>query len=150
VLESGTELNENVLDFPALPSFDGALVAVEMVASYGMPVGREVFETVLFTGRLVERADAWRHPTQLVYRKDVKLYLCQSARAKDANIKQALIDLLGPVGTKAQPGPLYGVKGHTWSALAVAAYADAHPENVEPVADRAGNGGLLLTPKRTT
>lgn len=23
------------------------------------------------------------------------------------------------VGTKAKPGPLYGVKGHSWSALAV-------------------------------
>jgi hypothetical protein len=44
-------------------------------------------------------------------------------RAKDANIRQALLDLIGPQGTKAQPGPTYGIKSHTWAALAVAVYA---------------------------
>jgi hypothetical protein len=44
-------------------------------------------------------------------------------RAKDANIRQALIDKIGPQGTKAQPGPTYGIKSHSWAALAVAVYA---------------------------
>jgi len=44
-------------------------------------------------------------------------------KAKDANIRQALIDKLGPVGTKKSPGPLWGVKSHIWSALAVAVTA---------------------------
>jgi hypothetical protein len=98
------------------------IFAIEMVASYGMPVGREVFETVRWIGRFQQ---AWRDPetVRFVYRKDVKLHLCGSARAKDANIRQALIDKLGPVGTKAVPGPLYGVKSHIWSALAVAVTA---------------------------
>ena len=97
-------------------------LAIEMIASYGMPVGREVFETCVWIGRFQQ---AWRAPDEvrLVYRRDVKLHLCGSPKAKDANIRQALIDKLGPVGTKAAPGPLYGVKSHAWAALAVAVTA---------------------------
>jgi hypothetical protein len=100
-------------------------LAIEMVASYGMAVGREVFETCVWIGRFQQ---AWHAPDEvrLVYRRDVKLHLCQSARAKDANIRQALIDSIGPQGTKKAPGPTYGVKSHAWAALAVAVTADAH------------------------
>ena len=95
-------------------------LAIEMVASYGMPVGAEVFQTVLWAGRFIERFDG---PHTLVYRKDVKLHLCQSPRANDATIRQALIDRFGgkeaAIGRKATPGPLYGIKGDVWSALAV-------------------------------
>lgn len=108
-------------------------LAVEMIASYGMPVGREVFETCVWIGQFAERwriAAAHWGPTPtleptLIYRRDVKLHLCGSARAKDANIRQALIDRYGPgkvaaIGRKASPGPLYGLTGDCWSALAVA------------------------------
>jgi len=88
------------------------VLAIEMVASYGMPVGREVFETVRWIGRFQQ---AWRDPETviLVYRQAVKLHLCKSARAKDSNIRQALLDRFGRTGTK-------GVTGHAWAALAVA------------------------------
>lgn len=94
--------------------------AIEMVASYGMAVGKEVFETVLWIGRFCE---AWEQsrgaPPLLVYRKDVKMHLCGSPRAKDPNIRQALLDKLGPQGTKKAPGPTYGIRSHAWAALAV-------------------------------
>ena len=98
------------------------ILAIEMVASYGMAVGREIFETVLWTGRFIE---AWGGPFELVYRRDVKIYLCSSARAKDGNIRQALIDRFGgtreaAIGVKKKKGPLYGVSGDLWAALAVA------------------------------
>lgn len=94
-------------------------LAIEMIASYGMAVGREVFETCVWVGRFQQ---AWRDPesVKLVYRRDVKLHLCGSVKAKDANIRQALIDLLGPQGTKKTPGPTFGVKSHAWAALGVA------------------------------
>ena len=99
-------------------------IACEMIASYGMPVGREVFETCLWVGRFIQVASEHR----LIYRKDVKMHLCNSVRAKDSNIRQALIDLYPAtgggktpqIGTKAKPGPLYGFKSHLWAALAVA------------------------------
>ncbi len=96
-------------------------LAIEMIASYGMPVGREVFETCVWIGRFIQ-ASASPNPG-LYYRKDVKLHLCGSPKAKDANIRQALIDLVGPQGTKKAPGPTYGIKSHSWAALAVAVYA---------------------------
>ena len=100
-------------------------VAIEMIASYGMAVGKEVFETCLWIGRMVQVAGPDR--VRLVYRKDVKMHVCGSPRAKDANIRQALIDRWGgkaeAVGTVKQPGPLYAVKSHAWAALAVAVTA---------------------------
>lgn len=101
------------------------LVAIEMIASYGMAVGKEVFETCLWIGRMVQVAGPER--VRLVYRKDVKMHVCGSPRAKDANIRQALIDKWGgkaeAVGTIKKPGPLHGVKSHAWAALAVAVTA---------------------------
>lgn len=95
-------------------------LAVEMVACYGMAVGREVFETCLTIGRIQEIWESKLLECTLVYRKDVKMHLCGSMKAKDPNIRQALIDRFGVVGTKKNPGPLYGVSSHLWSALAVA------------------------------
>lgn len=103
----------------------GSNIAIEMIASYGMAVGREVFETCLWIGRFMQAAGPDR--VRLVYRKDVKMHLCGSPRAKDANIRQALIDRWGgkaeAVGTVKKPGPLYGVKSHAWAALGVAVTA---------------------------
>ncbi|MFO0253402.1 MAG: hypothetical protein ACK52V_04730 [Betaproteobacteria bacterium] len=124
VLSSGVMGNDELIGMLREPTAFRALgvdrIAVEMIASYGMAVGREVFETCVWIGRFIE---AWKGQHELVYRQRVKLHLCQSPRAKDANIRQALIDRLGPQGTKKQPGPTYGVKSHAWAALAVAVTA---------------------------
>lgn len=117
VIESGVHDNDAVLGIVRSTPADE--IAIEMIASYGMAVGREVFETCVWIGRFVE---SWRSPksVRLVYRKDVKLHLCGSPRAKDPNIRQALIDLLGAPGTKKNPGQTYGVSSHAWAALGVA------------------------------
>ena len=112
--------NEDLLE--VLPRKGIGLLAVEMVASYGMPVGAEVFETCVWIGRFIER---WGHDFQLIPRAEVKLHLTNTRNAKDAHIRQALIDRFGPgkdraVGKKATPGPLYGLTGDCWSAQAVA------------------------------
>jgi len=131
VAAAGVMSNEELLAYLQRSHFyvNGYRLAVEMVASYGMPVGREVFETVRWIGRFQQ---AWHAPeaVELVYRKDVKMHLCGSPRAKDPNIRQALLDLFPrtgggktpQIGTKAKPGPLYGVSSHAWAALAVAVY----------------------------
>ena len=100
--------------------FLGCHVAIEMVASYGMPVGKEVFETCVWIGVFLEALMADIPSRHFVYRKEVKLNFCGSVKAKDANIRQALIDRFGEPGTKKNPGKLYGVKADIWSAVAVA------------------------------
>ena len=101
-------------------------LAVEMIASYGMAVGASVFETCTWIGRFEEAWAARRCESEMhrVKRHEVKMAVCHDSRAKDANIRQALLDRWGgkeqAVGTKKRPGPLYGVKKDIWAALAVA------------------------------
>ena len=132
MLENGLPVDFGILEnsdmLDRIRASDTAeVMAVEMIASYGMAVGREVFETCVWIGRFLQ---SWRDPDAvlLVYRKDVKIHLCGTTKAKDANIRQALLDsypatgggATPQVGTKSYPGPLYGVSSHVWPALAVA------------------------------
>jgi hypothetical protein len=94
-------------------------LVIEMIASYGMPVGKTVFDTCVHIGRFVQCYD---HPdrTHFLTRLDVKTHLCHSAKAKDSNVIQALKDRYGEKGTKKNPGVLYGISKDAWQALAVA------------------------------
>lgn len=71
-----------------------------MIASYGMPVGKEVFETCVWIGKFAEASGM---KESYIYRKDEKMNICHSMKAKDSNIRQALIDRFGVVGTKKNP-----------------------------------------------
>jgi hypothetical protein len=148
VYRDGKVVDSGVLDNPGMlerirsaATWDPRIhLAVEMIASQGLPVGASTFRTVWWIGRF---AEAWmavsgRLPVE-VYRRDVKLHLCGHVRAKDKNIRQALIDRYGgeggkdaAIGKKASPGPLFGVSSHAWSALAVA--VTAHETMIEPAA----------------
>lgn len=117
--------NEQLLDMLRKQhKLSGTYLAIEMVQSFGMAVGAEVFETCVAIGRFIE---AWGGAHRKIYRTTIKGHVCGSAKAKDANVRQALIDRYEPtgggkvpqIGTKKQPGPLYGFKSHLWSALAV-------------------------------
>lgn len=166
VLAHGWDLNETILNHylyekrADYQDFD--TLVIEDVTHMGMAVGRDVFETVRWSGRF----DADRTAV-FIDRKQVKLNLCGNPRAKDPNIRQAIIDRYGGDsvaigGKKCQackgkgwkgrsrppcpdchcnamhvepklvdiglqdrcgyehpPGPLHGVSGHVWSALAV-------------------------------
>ena len=108
IIDKGILNNTDLKVYVVPIEYINFIKAIEMVASYGMPVGKTVFETCVWIGRFDACEDA-----TLVYRKDVKMHLCGSMRAKDSNIRQALIDKLGKEVTK-------GVSKDVWSALAVA------------------------------
>ncbi len=113
--------NDQLLDDLRGMSTGYEAVVIEKVESFGMAVGVEVFETVFWAGRMAEAAQPLS--VHMLGRKAVKLHLCHSMRAKDSNIRQALIDRFGgpsAIGKKATPGPLYGIAGDVWSALAIA------------------------------
>ena len=96
-------------------------LVIEQIQSMGMAVGQEVFQTVWWAGRLYE---AWPNANRYqLPRRPIKLHLCGNMQAKDSNVRQALLDKFGgetAIGRKASPGPLYGLKGHEFAALAVA------------------------------
>jgi hypothetical protein len=122
--------NAQVLDYIRGQDSLADVVACEQVRSYGMAVGKEVFETVTWCGRFQEAVlGQWTAgiPWLYVPRLSVKLHLTGSPRAKDANIRQAILDRYPAtgggktpqVGTKSQPGPLFGVKSHIYAAIGV-------------------------------
>jgi hypothetical protein len=98
-------------------------VSMEWMECFGMAVGQETFRTVAGIGWFASLLSSFDRPLRLVPRRSVKMHLCNSMRAKDANVRQALIDRFGKVGTKKQPGKLYGVATHYWAALGVAVYS---------------------------
>lgn len=103
------------------------LVAVEMPKPF-RHVPPEVFDTVLIVGRLQEAAG----DVVLVPRATAAAHLGAKG---DAAVRRAIIDRFPAtgggktpqIGTKDQPGPLYGVSGDMWAALAVGLWAlDTH------------------------
>lgn len=120
VIDHGITCNDDVRMIVALDRLRPLIV--EGIACYGMPVGKETFDTCIWIGRFIE---AHLGNYALVYRPAVKMHLCHSMRAKDPMVRQALIDRFGPgkeaaIGRKKTPGPLYGISSHCWSAMAVA------------------------------
>lgn len=128
------KLSENYIDVA-----NWADVAIEMIAGMGMTVGQEVFDTCVWIGRFWETTlrvgDI--EPTK-IFRREEKLDLCGSLSAKDANIRQALVDRYAPgqpnfgKGTKKDPGFFYGFSADMWAAMAVAVtYFDKYIKGVK-------------------
>lgn len=120
-LSFGKEENQVVLTAVQHLSYDS--IVIERVASYGMAVGRDVFETCEWVGRFTQAA---RVPPDYVYRQEEKLHICGDSRAKDTNIRRALIDrfaqhdIKNGKGTKKNPDWFYGFSADVWQAYAVA------------------------------
>jgi len=100
-------------------------VVIEMMTSYGMPIGKTSMDTLVWVGRFyqeVEFANSF-----LLARSKIKRHLCNNMHAKDKNITVSVKNRYPPTGggsdpykgTKKQPGPLYGMKSHIFAALAV-------------------------------
>ena len=135
--QRGKIANRDLIKFLGawLPGANPDLIAIEWIESYGMPVGAEVFHTARWVGMLQREIEQQGRTSELIGRKAVKLHLCHSARAKDSNVTQALVDRFTPgqpnhgKGTKAAPGWFYGFKADIWAAYALAVYvADQRAE----------------------
>lgn len=125
---------ELLLDIALYPHDTDLTLAIEQVRSFGMAVGKTVFDTVFWSGRFCQ---AWQSRTNgetdcfvQIPRMAVKMHWCHSARAKDSNIIRAIKDRFGEIGTVKQPNPVYGEDGtvggkmrsHLWSAFALAVH----------------------------
>lgn len=120
--ECGVSENREIID---MIHANVCAVAIERVVSYGMAIGAETIETIEWVGRF-HQAAGWDR-ARLIPRKEICQHVCNNARAKDPNIRQALIDRWGgkaeAIGNVKKPGPLYAVKSHAWAALGVAVTA---------------------------
>ena len=122
ILDKGKVDNNDMLTIVKNGGYDE--LVLEMVACYGMAVGKEVFDTCVWIGRFWEASTTTIRA--YIYRKDEKMNLCNSMRAKDSNIRQALIDrfakfdLKNGKGTKNNQDWFYGFKADIWAAYAVA------------------------------
>lgn len=111
-----------------------AHLVIEMVACYGKPVGEETFETCLWIGRFIE---AFGGPVTKLKRPEIKHHLCHTVKGvTDAVIRQRLLDKFGgkekAIGKKKSPGPLYGMRGDEWQALAVAVvWLEQHGQSLQ-------------------
>lgn len=135
-------------------------IAIEMVTSYGLRVGREVFDTCVWTGIFSEAIHHgyWpRRTPQLTLRPAVKLHHCGRSAAKDADIIQALVDRFTPAqpnhgkGSKTQPGWFHGFRADIWQAYALAVYvADTPQERAETPTTARGGPRPLQPPSGTS
>lgn len=110
------------------------IVAVEWLVSYGSCVGASVLDTARVVGRIEDRASqkGIRFCSNGLTRPEIGLKLAGQRGARPAQIKEACRQIYRDAGilagsgadrtrgVKADPGPLYAVRGeHAWSALAV-------------------------------
>jgi len=95
-------------------------LAIESIEAMYAHVGKETIRTIRFVGRVQEACHNARRDLAMFSPQDVKKLVCDTAAAKDPAVRQALLDKLGPQGSKKEPGPTYGVSKHAWRALAVA------------------------------
>ena len=102
-------------------------VVIEMISHYGtgMAAGASVFDTCVWIGRFTQYFYAEGLVAHRLMRAKVKIALCGSMKAKDANVTQALVDRFAPnepnmgKGKKKSPGWFYGFAKDVWQAYAL-------------------------------
>lgn len=117
VLYAGVIENPDVLRIIADDRSE--ILAIELFVATNQRLGNESIETIHWGGRF-HQASGDPDSVVLVPRYQVKKSLGLGHRDGDKEVSSALQRVLGPKGTKAAPGPCYGVSSHAWAALGVA------------------------------
>ena len=117
VLFAGVIENPDVLRIIADDNSD--VLAIELFVATNQRLGNESIETIHWGGRFHQSCGD-PESVVLVPRAQVKRALGCGHRDGDKEVNAALLRLVGPKGTKAAPGPTFGVSSHAWAALGVA------------------------------
>lgn len=116
--------NETMLDYllgwKGDPKQRHPTLVIEGMTNRGQRAGFDVFMTCEWIGRFGQAYGEYHKLTT----QDIRLHLAGKRNADNAALRAILIDRFGPgkdraIGLKKSPGPLYGIKSHMWSALAV-------------------------------
>ena len=121
VAEAAKVDNESLTDVLKGASVCNSQVVVEGIQSYGMPVGRNVFDTCYQIGRILQICDDLGLPWTIYNRPEYTKAICGVQKISDSVLRQALLLRFG--GDK-KGEPLNKLKGSTdkRSAFAIAAY----------------------------
>ena len=120
ILDKGKVENEELIGIVKAGYFD--VCVVECFRNYGSPVGDYTFDTAYFIGRIMQVAG---EQFRRIYRSDVKMNVCHTMKAKDGNIRRALIDRFAVhdkargTGTIKNKDFFYGVSADIWSAVGI-------------------------------
>ena len=123
-IEIGKISNEELLTKIYEIKNDMDYIAIEMIACYGMAVGKSVFDTCLYIGRLIEATKDCKN-VQLIFRREEKMNLCGTMKSGDSAVMKALIqrfakfDFKSGKGKKNNPDWFFGFKSDIWAAYAV-------------------------------
>lgn len=116
-LEFGKITNQELLK--KVKELNYSVLVYEEFQCYGMPIGESTIKSITWNGRYIQIAVDKNIPVVPIYRAEEKMNLCHTMKAKDSNIRQALIDRFGEVGTKNKKGYFYGFKKDIWASYAV-------------------------------
>lgn len=127
VIEHGDAGNHDLLQSLEMPARCFNIVppdhcAIEQMRGFGIMASDGMFDTCAWSGRFLQAFGEER--TTWMPRKAVAKHVCGSGGiSHDKFIREALITRFGgkeAIGSKKAPGPLYGIAGHKWAALAIA------------------------------
>lgn len=119
----GKTPNEEVLNIVKMGDYDK--LVYEEFKGYGMPIGDSTIRSITWNGRFIQSALDRGKQVGYVLRVEEKICLCNSTKAKDANIRQALIDEFAQFdfktgkGTKKKPDWFYNFSLDIWTGYAV-------------------------------
>ena len=121
--EFGKINNEELLDIVKSKNYE--VLVYEEFQCYGMPIGKSTIQSITWNGRYIQSALDRGITVDFIYRAEEKMSLCNSMKAKDSNIRQALIDRFANFdfkngkGTAKNKDVFYGVTKDVWSAIAI-------------------------------
>lgn len=116
-IEDNEELVRVLLDQPLDTTF-----AIERIEPrYGLRMGWETIATCEWVGRFVQAGSVFDDEPTLLRRSDILRHLAVPPKANaDSGVRMAMLDRWGGESAGRKGGPLYGIRTHLWSALAVA------------------------------
>lgn len=106
-------------------SFDYDVLVYEEFQSYGTQMGISTITSITWNGRFIQIAKDRGKQVFPVYRREVKMNLCNSVKANDANVRSALIsrfakfDFKNGKGTKEHKDWFFGFKADIWSSYGI-------------------------------
>jgi len=135
IIDKGIILNDLMVSKLLSYGNSDAVVVIEEIKSYGMPVGQSVIDTCYIIGRLVQVCIANGIDYHMVPRKTIVTSLCGSSNAGDTNVRQVLRDNY----TKTQ---LKGIKYDLWASLAIYHWYISDPSSPLRTGGRGGSGAM--------